>query len=183
MKALIVIDFTNDFVDGSLPVGEPAIAIQHRIAELTATCSDRGDYVVMAVDLHEENDPYHPETKLFPPHNIRGTSGRELYGALQEVYDQRQSSIYWMDKTRYSAFSGTDLHHKLRERGITEVHLVGVCTDICVLHTAVDAYNLGYAITVYEDAVASFNSDGHAWALGHFESSLGATVVRSGDNR
>ena len=46
-----------------------------------------------------------------------------------------------MDKTRYSAFAGTDLEMKLRERGIEEVHLVGVCTDICVLHTAVDAYN------------------------------------------
>ena len=30
------------------------------------------------------------------------------------------------------------------ERGITELCLTGVCTDICVLHTAVDAYNLGY---------------------------------------
>ena len=30
-----------------------------------------------------------------------------------------------MDKTRYSAFAGTDLEMKLRERGIEEVHLVG----------------------------------------------------------
>ena len=55
-----------------------------------------------------------------------------------------------MDKTRYSAFAGTDLEMKLRERGIEEVHLVGVCTDICVLHTAVDAYNKGFKIVVYE---------------------------------
>ena len=53
-----------------------------------------------------------------------------------------------MDKTRYSAFAGTDLEMKLRERGIEEVHLVGVCTDICVLHTAVDAYNKGFKIVV-----------------------------------
>lgn len=82
-----------------------------------------------------------------------------------------------MDKTRYSAFCGTDLALKLRERGITEVHLIGVCTDICVLHTAVDAYNHGFGITVHEDAVASFNPDGHVWALGHFRGSLGAKVV------
>jgi len=81
-----------------------------------------------------------------------------------------------MDKTRYSAFAGTDLEIKLRERGITEVHLVGVCTDICVLHTAVDAYNKGFKIVVYKEAVASFNPAGHEWALGHFEQSLGATV-------
>ncbi|KKO53330.1 cysteine hydrolase family protein [Paenibacillus sp. DMB20] len=179
MKALIVIDFTNDFVDGKLPVGEPAVAIQHTVAALTKSYADRGDFVVMAVDLHEENDSLHPETNLFPPHNIRGTKGRELYGELAAVYEDRKDVIYWMDKTRYSAFCGTDLEVKLRERGITEVALIGVCTDICVLHTAVDAYNRGYSIKIYEDAVASFNADGHRWALGHFKGSLGAAVVRS----
>lgn len=179
MKALIVIDFTNDFVDGNLPVGQPAIDIQENIVELTKEYHDRGDFVVMAVDLHEPEDVYHPETKLFPPHNLRGTSGRELYGKLQQVYEDHKDSIYWMDKTRYSAFSGTNLNQKLRERGITEISLVGVCTDICILHTAVDAYNYGYQITVYEAGVASFNPEGHRWALSHFESCLGARVVRS----
>ncbi|ULO09929.1 cysteine hydrolase [Paenibacillus sp. 19GGS1-52] len=177
MKALIVIDFTNDFVDGSLPVGQPGIEIEPRIAQLTAEFVQQGDYVVMAVDLHEENDAYHPESKLFPPHNLRGSRGRELYGSLNKVFEDNRESIYWMDKTRYSAFSGTDLELKLRERGITELHLCGVCTDICVLHTAVDAYNQGFAITIHKDAVASFNAEGHTWALGHFQNSLGARIV------
>lgn len=177
MRALIVIDFTNDFVDGSLPVGEPAIAIAERISQLTEAFVQSGDYVVMAVDLHERNDTYHPESKLFPPHNLRDSSGRELYGSLKDVYDANRENIYWLDKTRYSAFSGTDLELKLRERGITELHLIGVCTDICVLHTAVDAYNKGFSITVHEDAVASFNPEGHVWALGHFRGSMGARVI------
>ncbi|MGG4263810.1 isochorismatase, partial [Peribacillus simplex] len=29
----------------------------------------------------------------------------------------------------------------------------------------------------YENAVASFNDAGHHWALGHFKSSLGATIL------
>ncbi|WP_433943257.1 cysteine hydrolase family protein [Paenibacillus sp. SN-8-1] len=179
MKALIVIDFTNDFVNGSLPVGEPAVEIEPVVSRLTEQYVHQGDYVVMAVDLHEASDPYHPETKLFPPHNIRGTEGRELFGSLKRVYEGHKQQIYWMDKTRYSAFCGTDLEIRLRERGIDEVHLIGVCTDICVLHTAVDAYNKGFKITVFEDAVASFNEAGHIWALGHFQGSLGAEVKRS----
>ncbi|OAB35743.1 isochorismatase [Paenibacillus macquariensis subsp. defensor] len=179
MKALIVIDFTNDFVNGSLPVGQSALDIQETVASITQTYVDQGDFVVMAVDLHEVNDPYHPETNLFPPHNIRGTQGRELYGDLADVFHRNQNSIYWMDKTRYSAFCGTNLDIMLNERGITEVHLIGVCTDICVLHTAIDAYNKGYRITVFEDAVASFNSTGHEWALQHFTGSLGAQVISS----
>lgn len=180
MKALIVIDYTVDFVTGRLPVGEPAVAIEDRIAELTEAGVQAGDFVVMAVDLHDEEDPFHPETKLFPPHNIRGTEGRELYGKLKDVYERNRDAIYWMDKTRYSAFCGTDLEVKLRVRGIEEVHLIGVCTDICVLHTAVDAYNRGFKIVVHADAVASFNEAGHDWALGHYRGSLGAQVLRGG---
>ncbi|CAM5227684.1 isochorismatase [Bacillus safensis FO-36b] [Bacillus safensis subsp. safensis] len=83
-----------------------------------------------------------------------------------------------MEKTRYSAFAGTQLEMKLRERGIKELHLAGVCTDICVLHTAVDAYNKGFELVIHQNAVASFNEAGHEWALSHFEQSLGAKVVK-----
>lgn len=180
MKALINIDYTYDFVavDGVLTCGEPGQKIEGRMVELTNEFVTNGDYVVFAIDVHDQGDEYHPETKLFPPHNLRGTSGRDLFGALKEVFEmnEQRENVTFMDKTRYSAFAGTDLEIKLRERGITEVHLVGVCTDICVLHTAVDAYNKGFKIVVYKDAVASFNQEGHEWALGHFEQSLGATV-------
>ncbi|MDR6878303.1 isochorismatase family cysteine hydrolase [Bacillus sp. 3255] len=178
MRALIVIDYTFDFVEGKLPCGEPAIDIENRVCEITSKFVAEHDFVVMAVDLHDEDDPYHPETKLFPPHNIRGTAGRELYGKLKEVHERHADEIYWMDKTRYSAFCGTDLEVKLRARGIRELHLIGVCTDICVLHTAVDAYNRGFGIVVHEDAVASFNEQGHVWALQHYTGTLGAKVVR-----
>lgn len=119
------------------------------------------------------------KTALFPPHNIAGTSGRDLYGKLAGVYAQNKdkANVYYYDKTRYSAFAGTDLEIKLRERGIEEVHIIGVCTDICVLHTAVDAYNKGFNIVVHQDAVASFNQAGHDWALTHFTNTLGAQVV------
>ncbi|WP_040949559.1 cysteine hydrolase family protein [Gorillibacterium massiliense] len=177
MKALIVIDYTVDFVTGKLPVGEPAIAIEDAIVKLVKQFLNNGDAVVMAVDLHEENDPDHPESKLFPPHNIRGTEGRRLYGKLDELYESRKASIMWMDKTRYSAFHGTGLDAWLTERGIRELHLVGVCTDICILHTAVDAYNKGYHIVVHQPAVASFNAAGHDWALDHFRGTLGAEVI------
>ena len=64
----------------------------------------------------------------------------------------------------------------LRERNITHLEIVGVCTDICVLHTAITAYNLGYAISISHKGVASFNPTGHQWALDHFKNSLGAEV-------
>ena len=73
--------------------------------------------------------------------------------------------------------SVTDLDIRLRERGINTVILTGVLTDICVLHTAVDAYNLGYHIEVVEPAVASLTPENHQFALAHFKNTLGATLV------
>jgi nicotinamidase-related amidase len=180
-KALLNIDYTNDFVatDGKLTCGTPGQEIEKEIVRVTKEFMANNNYVVFAIDLHKEGDSLHPETKLFPPHNIEGTEGRKLYGELQRIVNMHENNpnIYWMDKTRYSAFAGTDLEIKLRERAITEVHLVGVCTDICVLHTAVDAYNKGFKVVVYKDAVASFNQTGHEWALQHFQDSIGAEVI------
>lgn len=178
-KALLVIDYTVDFValDGALTCGEPGVALEDYITSLTEKFLDDGHFVVMPVDVHDLDDQYHPETKLFPPHNIRGTAGRNLYGSLQNLYNQRKNEIRWMDKTRFSAFAGTDLELLLRARGITELHLVGVCTDICILHTAVDAFNLGFEIVIHKKGVASFDSPGHEWALRHFKNTLGATVI------
>ncbi|WP_187377818.1 cysteine hydrolase family protein [Paenibacillus senegalimassiliensis] len=179
-QGLINIDYTNDFVatDGALTCGEPGQAIENTIVAITKQFIERGDYVVFAIDLHKQGDELHPETKLFPPHNLVGTSGRHLYGELQTVYDGNRDNenVYWMDKTRYSAFAGTDLELRLRERKIEVLHLVGVCSDICVLHTAVDAYNKGFQIVIHEGAIASFDAEGHAWALRHFKGSLGAEI-------
>lgn len=180
-RALLNVDYTYDFVaeNGKLTCGEPGQLIENKIVSITEEFIQAGDYVVFAIDKHEAGDKLHPETALFPPHNIAGTSGRDLYGKLAAVYEQNKDkdNVYYYDKTRYSAFAGTDLEIKLRERGIDEVHIVGVCTDICVLHTAVDAYNKGFEIIIHKDAVASFNEAGHEWALSHFTNTLGGKVV------
>jgi len=161
-KALISIDYSYDFVadDGKLTAGKPAQAIEDRIAQVTQEAYDNGDYIFVAMDRHDEGDTFHPETKLFPPHNIAGTSGRELYGKLAGVYDaiKDDNRVFWMDKRHYSV-------------------LTGVLTDICVLHTAIDAYNLGYDIEVVASATASLTPEAHDFAIGHFKNVLGATIV------
>lgn len=180
-RALISIDYTYDFVadDGKLTAGKPAQAIADRIAEVTKEAYDRGDYLFFMIDGHDEGDQFHPETKLFPPHNVKGTSGRDLFGPLATVFDaiKEDSRVFWMDKRHYSAFAGTDLDIRLRERRVTTVVLTGVLSDICVLHTAIDAYNLGYDIEVVGSAIASITDDAHQFALNHFKNVLGATII------
>lgn len=181
MKALLSIDYTWDFVatEGALTTGVEGQKIEAGLVEITKAFIEADDYVIFAIDKHEKEDRYHPENKLFPPHNLAGTKGRDLYGTLAPLYEanKEKSNVYWIDKRHYSAFSGTDLDIRLRERQITDLYLTGVCTDICVLHTAIDAYNLGYRIFIVEKGVASFDPIGHEWALRHVTGTLGGTIV------
>ena len=55
--------------------------------------------------------------------------------------------------------------------------VVGVCTDICVMHTVADLRNRNYDVEVPKDCVASFDQDNHEFALKHMKSVLGAEIV------
>ncbi len=180
-KALLVVDYSYDFIapEGRLTAGEPGQVVEDCINRKIIDFVEGGDLVVFAMDLHQEGDSAHPESRLFPPHNIQGTKGRELYGKVKDTYEKYRHlpHVVWYDKVRYSAFYGTPLDALLRSHGVDTVVITGVCTDICVLHTAVDAYNLSYHIEIPTDCVASFNPEGHKAALDHFRNSLGADIT------
>jgi nicotinamidase-related amidase len=57
-------------------------------------------------------------------------------------------------KTRVGAFSTTDLHEQLRDRGITTLILAGISTSGVVLSTVRDAADRDYQVLVLTDASA-----------------------------
>jgi len=182
-KALLLVDYTYDFVadDGKLTCGKAGQDIQDAIAGRVDAYIEKGDPVIVLRDLHYENDENHPESKLFPPHNIHGTPGRDLYGAVKSAVERAEAKradlVVWMDKTRYSAFAKTNLAEVLRDFGVDTVEVVGVCTHICILHTAIGAYNNDFDVIVPKAAVATFDSALEGFALDHMKAILGAEII------
>lgn len=65
------------------------------------------------------------------------------------------------DKTRYSAFFGTQLQQHLNDRGADGLVITGSETDVCVLATVLGAVDLGYRVILVRDAVCSSSDAGH----------------------
>jgi nicotinamidase-related amidase len=65
-----------------------------------------------------------------------------------------------LKKSVNSAFIGTDLESRLRQRQVRTVVMVGITTDHCVSTTARMAGNLGFDVYVVSDATATFDRTG-----------------------
>ena len=160
MDAYLVIDMSNDFVDdkGSLSAGRPAQNIVKPLIDTISRFYENGDLVVFCMDAHAENDPHF---ELWPPHNIKGTWGSELYGELNEWYISRKDSenVYFLEKSEYDAFHRTDLEDILKSRGTGRVYAGGVCTDICVFNTVYGAYKAGFRTVVSAGECATFTGN------------------------
>jgi nicotinamidase/pyrazinamidase len=169
--ALIVADMLNDFLDpgGSLYVGPQGREIIPFVAQKIAAFRAQGDVVIFVCDAHAPQDR---EFKLFPPHAVKGTWGAQVIPELPPA-----PGDYRVEKTRYSAFSHTNLDELLKQAEVTEVQVVGVCTSICVLETVKELFDRDIPAVVYRQGVADFDPEAHAFALKQMQRVLGANVV------
>jgi ureidoacrylate peracid hydrolase len=85
-----------------------------------------------------------------------------------------------LDRIRMSAFHGTALDVMLRNLGTTDVVIVGVWTNMAVEHTARDAADFGYRVTVVSDATSSINADWHRVALDYALTNI-ATITTTAE--
>jgi len=172
--ALLVIDMLNGFLEPghNLYCGDHAREIIPNVKNLIKAKLKNGDKVFFVCDNHEPNDL---EFKMFPVHCVKGSEETNIISELAS-YAYAEDIIL---KTRYSALFKTTLKQKLEILDPRKIILSGVCTDICVMHSASDLRNLDYEVEVPVDCVATFNQEAHSYALNHMEKILGVTLTNS----
>ena len=147
-RALVIVDFQNDFCPGGALAVPDGDAIAGRLNELAG--SGEFDLVVATRDWHPpDHGSFAEQGGPWPAHCVAGTPGAELHHALDPtpidaIIDKGQDP----DTEGYSAFEKTDLERILRDRGIDRLTVVGLATDYCVKNTALDALREGFSVTV-----------------------------------
>lgn len=143
--ALIVIDMQQGFAD---PLwGErnnPACEANVELL-LNAWADASRPVVLVRHDSVGEQSPLNPDN-----------SGNALLGFVAAAPHD-----LFVTKQVNSAFYGEpDLHEWLQQRGIRQLVICGIQTNMCVETTARMAGNLGYAVTVPIDATHTFDLEG-----------------------
>lgn len=178
-RALIVVDVQNDFCEGGSLAVAGGAAVAARIDALAAGY----DHVVATKDYHVDPGTHFSERPDFvdswPAHCVVGTAGSDFHPAFDTT---RVEAVFTKGEhaAAYSGFEGsadgTGLAGWLRERGVTDVDVVGIATDHCVRATALDAARAGFATTVLLDHTAGVAAATTQTALGQL-SAAGVTLV------
>jgi nicotinamidase-related amidase len=91
---------------------------------------------------------------------VRGEAGHEIIAALAPVAGEPV-----IDKPGKGAFHATDLDAVLHHRGIRQLVVCGVTTEVCVSTTVREANDRGYDCLVLDDCTGSYFPEFHAAAL------------------
>jgi biuret amidohydrolase len=169
--ALLIIDMQRDFLEpggfGEL-LGNDVSLLRHTIApnqRLLAAWRAQGLTVLHTREGHRPDLADLPDSKRVRGRSkscigdtgpmgrilVRGEPGHDI---IPELYPNPGEPI--IDKPGKGAFWATDLHGLLQNRGLRQLIVTGVTTEVCVNTTVREANDRGYDCLVPSDCVGSY---------------------------
>lgn len=137
-KLLIVVDYQNDFVIGSLGFAGAEL-LEAPILNKIKAYEANGDHIIYTFDTHYDEYLETQEGRGLPiKHCIHETDGHALFGKVFEHYEN--GDYEWDEAVFKDSFGSVDLMKMLIEREQYDViELVGLVSYICVLSNAIIA--------------------------------------------
>lgn len=129
-RLLIVVDYQNDFVNGSLGF-EDAPKLENIIVKYIQDYQNNDDDIIYTMDTHLENYMETYEGQKLPiAHCIKNTEGWQLYGQTKNLL---KNCLCFEKPT----FPSLELANYLKDKEYKDVTLVGLVSHICVISNAI----------------------------------------------
>ncbi len=199
MKALIIVDVQNDFLEtGALPVPDAS-----QIIPIINNLQSKFDIVVCTQDWHPDShksfytnhqnknafdiiDLEGLKQTLWPPHCIQSTDGAALAATLNtNSVNTIIRKGYHEAIDSYSAFfdngkrAHTGLDGFLKSFDVQSVYVCGLAADYCVYYTAMDALQLDYKTFIIDDTVKAIDQDDYKKKKDLFIDNSGHVILSS----
>jgi len=133
-KILVVVDYQNDFVSGSLGFYD-AQRLESGIVKKIREYLNEGNCVFFTLDVHTDDYLDTREGKYLPiKHCMRNTDGVKLYGQVASfAFSPHVTTV------SKSSFGAKDLPVVIKEkvRSVDEIEICGIVTNMCVISNAV----------------------------------------------
>lgn len=185
-KALIVVDVQNDFCPGGSLGTERGHEVARGINELI-TGEHSYDLIVATQDWHIDPEGHFAEEPDFvdtwPVHCVADTDGAQMHPELdatkiREFFRKGEYTAAYSGFEGHAASDGeTMMADWLKANGVTDVDVVGIATDHCVLATSKDALTEGFAVNVIAKLCSPVDETRGENALKQLEE-LGANIIR-----
>ena len=158
--ALVIIDMVKDYFveENNYPITPLARAIIKPINQLIASFRQLNLPVIFSTDSFNKDD-FIFKSRMHP-HALAGTEGAEIVADLD-----RQDCDLWLPKPRFSAFFNTGFEKILHRQQISQIAVVGIATNFCVLTTAMDALCHDFKAVIVDDCTAAFSQEIHEQCL------------------
>lgn len=131
MKCLIVVDFQNDFVCGSLGFND-AVKLENLIYDKIKEFRKNKNDIIFTKDTHDDNylNTYEG-SKLPVNHCILGSDGHEIYGKIKnEVLPE--DNVF-----NKNTFPSLELANYLKNKTYDEIEVCGLVSNICVISNVI----------------------------------------------
>jgi nicotinamidase-related amidase len=159
--ALVAVDLQHGIV-GLPVVPNSAEAVVRKTATLARTFRAVGAPVVFVRVSHEPDGGAALQPRVDEPAAAPNVDPH--WGTLVDELEQQPGDLV-VTKRQWGAFHGTELDLQLRRRGVTDVVLTGIATNIGVESTARQAHEHGYHTVIVSDAISGLSHSDHEFAL------------------
>lgn len=160
MKLLLIVDVIKGFLEKGNMSFTDGKDVVSPIENLVKEFIKNDDMIVTFRDEHNEDSL---EFKSYPVHCVKGSEEVDLVDKLAAYSD------HYIDipKNSTNGVNTKKFQKVLLENEFSEVVVVGVCSDICVLQSVLSLvtqfyqYDIDTKVTVVKDAVETFDSEDH----------------------